>query len=102
MRRSKLKEFSKRMYLFNVGFVSLPVATSIVFTPQTANTSIYNSNTIVIQNTNSYQPYKTKLLESSSFVGGYSQCFSDVIINDINADIYYGDETQWIKIRSVS
>lgn len=30
MRRSKLKEFSKRMYLFNVGFVSLTVAISFV------------------------------------------------------------------------
>jgi len=69
-----------------------------------ANISLYSSDTLIVQAmpTGSNQPYKTKLLESSSFVGGYLQYFSDLIINGVNADIYYGDGSQWIKIRSAT
>jgi hypothetical protein len=51
---------------------------------------------------NSYQPYSTLLVNSSSFVGGFQYAFTDVLINNVNADIYYGDGTQWIKIRSAT
>lgn len=72
-----------------------------IYSPSTANISMYDNNTLIIQNTNSYQPYKTKLITSESFVGDFIQYFSDVAING-NADIYYGDGVQWIKIKSAT
>ena len=69
-----------------------------------ANISLYNSDTLIIQAmpVTLNQSYKTILLKGNSFIGSYLQYFSDVIINGVNADIYYGDGTKWIKIRSAT
>ena len=59
-------------------------------------------DTLIIQHVNSYQPYSTILTSSNSFIGSYVIPFTDVAINSINADIYYGDGSQWIKIKSAT
>jgi N-acetylneuraminic acid mutarotase len=64
------------------------------------NISLYNSDTLIMQHVNSYQPYSTILTSSNTYIGGFKYPFTDVAINGINADIYYGDGSQWIKIKS--
>ena len=95
--------YNDKIYMYG-GLISssTSVSTSIVFTSQTTNTSLYNSDTLIIQHMNAYQPYKTKLIKSESFIGDFKQYFSDAKVNNVNADIYYGDGTQWVKIRSAT
>ena len=85
------------------GYTTTVSNINYVYSPDGAvNISIYNSNTLVLQTMNSYQPYSTLLINSVSFIGGFKYLFTDLAVNGVNADIYYGDGGQWIKIRSAS
>jgi hypothetical protein len=66
------------------------------------NIAIYNSDTLIMQHLSTTNTYNTILTTSNSFIGGFKYYFTDVAINSINADIYYGDGTQWIKIKSAT
>jgi hypothetical protein len=94
--------YSNRIYCIG-GYTTTSTNINYVYCPDGAvNTSLYDSDTLILQSMNSYQPYSTLLVNSSSFVGGFQYAFTDVLINNVNADIYYGDGTQWIKIRSAT
>lgn len=90
---------NNKIYCIGGRTSELTAATSI-YSLETTNIGIYNSDTIVLQRNNYANLYITELITSSQFIGGFFYPFSDVIINGVNADIYYGDGSQWIKIRS--
>ena len=99
-RASKCVTYNNIIYCIG-GYTTTGANINYVYCPDGAvNTSLYDSDTLILQSMNSYQPYSTLLVNGISFVGGFKYYFSDVIINGVNADIYYGDGSQWIKIRS--
>ena len=94
-------KYDNKIYCIGGRTSGLTAATSI-YSLETTNIGIYNSDTIVLQRNNYANLYITELITSSQFIGGFFYPFSDVIINGVNADIYYGDGSQWIKIKSAT
>jgi N-acetylneuraminic acid mutarotase len=92
------------IYLFGGGYSNGTAKNKVMLYSLSGgiNISLYNSDTLVLQNVNSVQPYSTILTTSNTFIGSYKIQFTDVAINSINADIYYGDGSQWIKIKSAT
>jgi hypothetical protein len=95
-------EYNNLIYIFG-GYNGSFQKINHIYSPDgPVNIALYNSDTLIMQHLSTTNTYNTILTNSNSFIGGFKYYFTDVAINSINADIYYGDGDQWIKIKSAT
>jgi hypothetical protein len=94
--------YNDKLYCIG-GYSDSAINTSELYSLYIENLQLYDSDTVVIQRTNSYNPYEAVLFSNTNnIIGRLTYPFSDIAVNGINIDIYYGDGIQWIKIKSAT